>query len=74
MCALERPVRFLDALYFAIDGNFHASMKDKKRDEDDVPLDMGAGYFANEEAFAAFRESLGPPEAEVSLVKRMPCG
>lgn len=29
---------FLDALYYAIDGNFHAKLKDKPMDEDDLPL------------------------------------
>ena len=56
----------MDALFYAVDGNFHATLKHKRSDEDDTPLSMGAGYFANEEAFAAYKETLGPLGPEVS--------
>lgn len=58
--------RFLDALFYAIDGNFHANLKGNKRiDEDDFPLSKGAAYFANEDAFAAFSATLPPLGPEV---------
>ena len=57
--------RFMDALFYAVDGNFHATLKHKRSDEDDTPLSMGAGYFANEKAFAAYKETLGPLGPEV---------
>ena len=57
----------MDALFYAVDGNFHANLKEKPQDEDDVPLSAGAGYFANEEAFEAFLETLGPLEPEVCV-------
>ena len=34
-------------------------------DMDDVPLSKGAAYFADEEAFAAYQEELGPLGPEV---------
>lgn len=57
--------RFLDALFYAVDGNFHANLKKNPLDEDDVPLSKGAAYFADEDAFAEFIETLGPLEGEV---------
>ena len=58
--------RFLDALFYAVDGNFQANMKEKPHDAEDTPLSKGAGYFADEAAFAAFAETLGPIEPEVN--------
>lgn len=58
--------RFMDALFYAVDGNFHANMKEKPHDVEDTPLSKGAGYFADEDAFAAFAETLGPIEPEVN--------
>ena len=65
-------VRFLDALYYSIDGNFHANLKDKRFDKDDVPLTKGAGYFADEDVFSAYVAKLGPLEPEVCFGPR--CG
>ena len=56
----------MDALFYAVDGNFHANLKQKPYDADDVPLSKGAGYFVDEDAFAAYAETLGPLEPEVS--------
>ncbi|KAI0346486.1 hypothetical protein BDW22DRAFT_1462017 [Trametopsis cervina] len=44
----------LDALYYAIDGNFTLNLKDKGTDPADFPLTLGAGYFANEKDSAAY--------------------
>ena len=52
--------RFLDALFYAIDGNFHATLKDKRSDPDDFPLSKGSAYFADEDAFKAFAAKLPP--------------
>ncbi|GJE92976.1 hypothetical protein PsYK624_091350 [Phanerochaete sordida] len=62
----EPGLRFLDALFYAIDGNFHANLRDKPMDLEDVPLSQGAAYFADEEAFAAYQEHLGPLGREPS--------
>ncbi|KIP01467.1 hypothetical protein PHLGIDRAFT_123325 [Phlebiopsis gigantea 11061_1 CR5-6] len=59
-------LRFLDALYYSIDGNFHANLKDKPFDKDDVPLTKGAGYFADEDLFSAYTAKLSPLEPEPS--------
>ncbi|KAI0088586.1 hypothetical protein BDY19DRAFT_891138 [Irpex rosettiformis] len=40
--------QYLDALYHAVDGNFTQNMKDKGTDIDDLPLTLGAAYFADE--------------------------
>ena len=53
-------IRFLDALFYAIDGNFHANLKEKALDEDDFPLSKGAGFFAHEDAVEKYLEELGP--------------
>ena len=66
MSVLRVPCRFLDALFYAIDGNFHSNQKDKLSDPDDVPLSSGAGYFADEKMFAAYSKKLGPIGPEVS--------
>ena len=55
----------MDALFYAVDGNFHSNLKKKPMDEDDFPLSKGAAYFADEDAFAQFSARLPPlgPEA-----------
>ncbi|KIP12369.1 hypothetical protein PHLGIDRAFT_113846 [Phlebiopsis gigantea 11061_1 CR5-6] len=53
----REELRFLDALYYSIDGNFHANLKEKPGDENDFPLSKGAGYFANEDAVAAYLQT-----------------
>ena len=55
----------MDALFYAVDGNFHANLKEKPYDKDDTPLSKGAAYFADEDAFAAFAAELGPLQPEV---------
>lgn len=50
--------RFMDALFYAIDGNFHNNQKEKLFDPDDVPLSSGADYFADEKMFAAYSKTL----------------
>ncbi|KAI0340954.1 hypothetical protein BDW22DRAFT_1485896 [Trametopsis cervina] len=44
----------LDALYYAIDGNYTLNLKDKGTDPADFPLTLGAAYFANEKDSAAY--------------------
>ena len=56
----------MDALFYSIDGNFHANLKDKPLDLDDFPLTKGGGYFANEDAVEAYQKTLGPLLPEVS--------
>jgi hypothetical protein len=55
----------LDALFYAIDGNFHANLKDKRANSDNFPLSKSAGYFADEDAFAVYTATLPPLGAEV---------
>ncbi|KAI0043375.1 hypothetical protein FA95DRAFT_1498735 [Auriscalpium vulgare] len=60
-------LRFLDAMYYATDGNFHLNQKIKPMDMADSPLTMGAAYFANEADYAQFLPRVPPKkEPEVS--------
>lgn len=62
-------VRFLDALFHTVDGNFHQNQKMKPLDREDFPLSLGAGYFAHEEEFEKFQKLLGPMEPEVRVTR-----
>lgn len=66
MHELMNVVRYLHALYHSVDGNFTQNMKDKGTDVDDLPLTMGAGYFANELDTKTFFAQDKPTEKEVS--------
>ena len=58
--------RFLDALYYVLDGNFRANQKEKHNmDEDDVPLTGHAAYYADQESFRKYAETLDPSQKEV---------
>ena len=35
-------------MFYAIDGNYVSNQKDKKRDLEDFPLTMGAGYWVRD--------------------------
>ncbi|THG97971.1 hypothetical protein EW026_g4122 [Hermanssonia centrifuga] len=59
-------MKFMDALFHAIDGNFTQNQKEKKTDEDDFPLSLGAAYFANEIDVAKYIQGLGPLKHETS--------
>ena len=48
---------FLDALYYATDGNFHAKLKNGRGR---LPSIGRVTFFADEEVFAAYQEELGP--------------
>ncbi|KAI0356813.1 hypothetical protein OH77DRAFT_1533775 [Trametes cingulata] len=56
--------RYLDALHFGIDGNFHLGLKDKDTDPDDVALSEGAAYFVNSKDFKTFLKRSPKPENE----------
>ncbi|KAI0735656.1 hypothetical protein C8Q76DRAFT_611678 [Earliella scabrosa] len=55
---------YLDALYYAIDGNYHQHQRKKPLDPNDFALTLGAAYFANEQDFRAYVSLMGevPPE------------
>lgn len=60
-----RTVRFLDALFHAVDGNFSQNMKNKNSDPNDIPLTSGgSAYFAYEKDVATYLRNApkGPPE------------
>ena len=57
--------RYLDALYHAVDGNFTQNLKDKGSDQDDLPLTLGAGYFANEHDAKKYFAAMPPPKTQV---------
>ena len=61
--------RFWHALYCTVDGNFKASLKPKRRNDEEEPLTKGGGYFVNEDGFKAYSKYLPPikPEVRTSL-------
>ena len=58
--------RYVDALFYSIDGNFRQNVRNKAMDKDDVALTRGAGYFASTEDFQRYVKYIGKPEEEVS--------
>jgi hypothetical protein len=62
---LTHYYRFLDALYHAVDGNFTQNLKDKGSDTEDMPLTLGAAYFANEHDARHYFSSIPPPKTQV---------
>ncbi|EMD32484.1 hypothetical protein CERSUDRAFT_118810 [Gelatoporia subvermispora B] len=63
-----RPMhmRYLDALYTTMDGNFQQNQRQKPSDPGDFALSEGAAYFANTHDFKIYQEHLGPLEREPS--------
>lgn len=59
--------RFLDALYYSVDGNFQQNQRDKPMDANDFPLTTGAAYFAHEDDFRRHQTTLGPLRPDVSV-------
>ena len=57
--------RYLDALFYAIDGNYHQHQRKKPLDPNDFPMTMGAAYFANERDFRSYVTLRGEVEPEV---------
>lgn len=56
--------RHVDALHLAMDGNFHFNLKTKHSNLADLPLSMGAGYFAHEADFAKYIAKLPKGKAK----------
>ncbi|KAI0084023.1 hypothetical protein BDY19DRAFT_899301 [Irpex rosettiformis] len=65
---LTRPEdkQHLDALYHAVDGNFTQNLKDKGSDADDLPLTLGAGYFADEHDAKKYFAKVSAPKNQTS--------
>lgn len=57
--------RYIDALTYSIDGNFHLGSKAKETDPDDVALSEGAGYFVNQKDFQTYLNKSPEPPVEV---------
>ena len=55
---------YLDALFYAIDGNYHQHQRKKPSDPHDFPLTKNAAYFANEDDYDKYVRLMGdvPPE------------
>ena len=64
-------ISYVDALHFAIDGNFHFNQKAPRSDPNDFPLTHGAGYFVHGEDFKKFLAKAPPPRKEVSATALM---
>ncbi|KAI0640393.1 hypothetical protein C8Q79DRAFT_921614 [Trametes meyenii] len=63
-CAPE--YRYVDALHYSIDGNFHLGLKAKDMDPNDVALSEGSGYFVNTTDFKTYLTKAPEQEAETS--------
>ncbi|KAI0691552.1 hypothetical protein C8Q76DRAFT_771966 [Earliella scabrosa] len=57
---------YLDALFYGIDGNYHQHQRKKATDKDDIPLTMGAAYYAHEQDFETYVTAMGEPTPEDS--------
>lgn len=64
----EPVSRYIDALHFAIDGNFHFNQKAPRSDPNDFPLTGGGSYFVNGGDFKKFIVKAPPPPKEVSHI------
>ncbi|KAI1786196.1 hypothetical protein LXA43DRAFT_898439, partial [Ganoderma leucocontextum] len=62
----DEELKYIDALHFAIDGNFHFNQKAPRSDPDDFPLTGGAAYFVHGEDFKKFLATAPPPPKEPS--------
>ncbi|OJT08177.1 hypothetical protein TRAPUB_11843 [Trametes pubescens] len=58
--------RYIDALTYSIDGNFHLGSKAKETDPNDVALSEGAAYFVNTKDFQTYLEKSPEPPVEAS--------
>ena len=59
-------LRYLDALHFAIDGNYHFNQKAPKSDPNDFPMTRGGSYFIHDLDFKHFHAKAPQPPKEVS--------
>lgn len=57
--------RYIDALTYSIDGNFHLGSKAKATDPKDIALSEGAGYFVNTKDFKTYLNKSPEPPVEV---------
>lgn len=65
---LSHPsIRFQDAFFYSIDGNFQQNQREKPMDAHDFPLTKGAAYFAHEDDFTRYQQTLGPLAPDVSF-------
>ncbi|KAI0348966.1 hypothetical protein OH77DRAFT_1465830 [Trametes cingulata] len=60
--------RYLDALHYSIDGNFHLGSNAKPTDPDDFALSEGAAYFVSVKDFQTYLKKSPEPEKEVSWI------
>ncbi|KAI0644780.1 hypothetical protein C8Q79DRAFT_912372 [Trametes meyenii] len=60
----EESLRYLDALFYSVDGNFHQKQRKKPMDKNDIALSEGASYFVDSTDFARYMDGIGPEEQE----------
>ncbi|EMD36363.1 hypothetical protein CERSUDRAFT_52053 [Gelatoporia subvermispora B] len=63
--ARPEAMRYLEALYTTMDGNFQQNQREKPSDPNDFALSEGAAYFADTDDFKIYQADLGPLEREV---------
>ena len=57
----------MDALYYSIDGNFHANLKDKPFDKSDFPITNGGGPMVEQTDAEKFKAKV-KPQKDVSTL------
>nr|VWO95310.1 Copper resistance-associated P-type ATPase [Ganoderma boninense] len=62
----QKQYKYVDALHFCVDGNFHFNLKPKHTDPKDVPLTLDAAYFGHEEDFKHYIATTKPYPNEPS--------
>ena len=63
----ETTGRYVDALHFCIDGNFHFNLKPKHTDPKDFPPTKAGAYFVHEDDFKFHIDTTKPYPLEVSV-------
>ncbi|KAI0706563.1 hypothetical protein C8Q76DRAFT_630169 [Earliella scabrosa] len=61
---------YLDALFYAIDGNYHQHQRKKPTDPNDFPFTKNAAYFANEDDYRKYVDLMGDVPAEESTCNK----
>ena len=64
--------RYLDMLFYTIDGNFQAAQKFKPMDMTDFPITTGGAYYAPEPDYEVYRTNLPPRRKEVGVNHSLP--
>ncbi|KAI0656991.1 hypothetical protein C8Q70DRAFT_1046552 [Cubamyces menziesii] len=67
----RRPdLRYMDALFYSVDGNFRQKQREKPMDYNDIPLTEGAAYFVDAGDLSVYMRKIGPaPKVDTTCHK-----